>query len=161
MYLYYGTTVENAVKVFTNRQVKGKKGDRKHSNRYVRLSKNKLIARQDGEVVIRFDADLISNLIPVEYQKEAFLLENAEIVEFIVGKGFSEKNIPGLLKERKDNKEVFVKNKFNFDNQAVSIYLINDNAEHMDKVKNELAPLLIEGDKITKSAKAYQDFLAL
>lgn len=160
MYLYYGTTVENALKILESRQVKGKKGNRKHSNRYVRLSKNKLIARKDGEVVIRFDSELLENLIHVDYTKESFILKHAEIVDLVLGKRDAKNDVAGALKAQKDNKELFVKNKFNFNEQPVNIYLIHDNPEHMEEVKNELKILLIEGDKITKSPKAYEDFIA-
>ncbi|PLS19249.1 hypothetical protein CVD28_02225 [Bacillus sp. M6-12] len=147
IYYYHGTSIENAVSILSNRLLKGKKSFNKHKNRYVSFSTNKLVARQFGEVVLRFEP--MEKATPVELTDFDWILENQEIAEYALS---------GKEEGLKMEEQIVLKNKHRFENEAVTIYLIHDDAKHLEEMKQQLAHLLKDGDKLTKNAKMYKDF---
>lgn len=142
IYLYHGTTLEKALSILENRIVKGKKASNKHHNRYVFLSKNKLEARQFGEVVIRFEN--IENGVPVDAKST-----NKEVAELA---------IKGATAGLKLDEQIVLKNKHDFSNESVTIYLVHDDVNHLNEMKKQLSVLLKDQDKLTKNAKMFKDY---
>lgn len=155
MYLYHGTSVENALKILEARELKGKKADRKHNNRYVAFSRSLLEARTFGEVVFRFPA--IERATRVEYENKNWIDEHAEMVEFLLSQSRPEDelNLATLLLEKE---EVLV-NKHVFADEPVTVYIINKDMEKLTESRQQLKPFLLEDDTVVRSVSLYNDFV--
>jgi hypothetical protein len=86
---------------------------------------------------------------PVEFLNINWILDNPEVVEYALS---------GKKVEHKTEDLIVLKNKHNFNHESVTIYLIHDDAKHLEEMKKQLAPFLQEGDKLSKNAKMYKDF---
>ncbi|WCK57357.1 hypothetical protein PP175_29645 (plasmid) [Aneurinibacillus sp. Ricciae_BoGa-3] len=159
MYLYHGTSFENAISILYSRQLKGKKAFNRHKNRYVSLSRNKFVARQFGKVVFRFEKTNLS--IPIEYKNKEWMQNHQEIVEYIMNMTTYEQSeqLSVYMDRMADEQEFIVKNKIDFSDSPVTIYLIHPNMQEMNEMKWEMKDLLKDGDKIIRSAKKYEEFL--
>lgn len=159
MYLYHGTTVENALTILKERVVKGKKASRKHCNRYVSLSDSLLEARQFGEVVFQFEQ--VEKAIPVNYESKEWASEHSEIVEYVLHNSIhTNKEVSSeSLHQMKSEHEFVVINKLRFDNEDVTIHLIGENMKDLNKLKKSLDHALNSGDTVKKSVKLYKEFL--